>query len=94
MSEVATAVIIVYLLFNLRGISARVLGLPVLVLLGNLSFTIYVIHGPIYGAVSPFTVRAPFHEYESVRLIVIAAIALACWFLVERPLMMWRRRAP
>jgi peptidoglycan/LPS O-acetylase OafA/YrhL len=91
---VGTAVIIVYLLLNLRVISVRVLGLPLLVLWGNLSFTIYMIHWPIYVAVSPFTLRAPFHEYESVHLIVIAATALACWLLAERPLMSWRRRAP
>jgi peptidoglycan/LPS O-acetylase OafA/YrhL len=92
-SEVATAVIIVYLLQNPRGVSARVLGLPILVLLGNMSYTIYLIHWPIYVAISPFTVRWPFHEFESVRLIIILAIALASWFLMERPLMMWRRRA-
>ena len=75
------------------GPSTRALGIPVLVLLGNMSYAIYLLHWPVFVAISPFTVRWPFWLYEIVRLVVIFWLALASWYLVERPLMLWRRKA-
>ncbi len=91
-SEVASAVIIIYLLFNDRTLSARALGLPLLVLLGNMSYAVYLIHWPVYVAISPFTVKWPFWVYESVRVAIILGLAFASWYLVEQPLMAWRKR--
>ena len=92
-AEAASAVIITYLLLHPRGPSSRVLGIPVLVLLGNMSYAIYLLHWPVYVAISPFTVRWPFWLYEVVRLAIIFSLALASWYLVEQPLMLWRRKA-
>jgi peptidoglycan/LPS O-acetylase OafA/YrhL len=43
-------------------------------------------------ALSPFTVRWPFWAYETVRLAIIMTLAFASWYLVEQPLMEWRRK--
>ena len=91
-TEGASAIIITYFLLQPRA-STRALGIPVLVLLGNMSYAIYLLHWPVFVAISPFTVRWPFWVYETVRLVVILLVALASWYLVERPLMLWRRKA-
>jgi peptidoglycan/LPS O-acetylase OafA/YrhL len=93
MSEVCSLVIITCLLLNRRGLGARLLGIPILVLLGNMSYAIYLLHWPVFVALSPFTVKWPFWVMETVRLVIIISLAVASWYLVERPLMKWRRRA-
>jgi peptidoglycan/LPS O-acetylase OafA/YrhL len=90
-SEVASALIIVYFIVQPRGIGTRVMGLSALVFVGNMSYTIYLIHWPIYVAISPFTVRWSYPVMDLARAALIIPIALASWFLVERPLTQWRR---
>jgi len=92
-AEAASAIIITYFLLQPRGLSTRALGIPVLVLLGNMSYSIYLLHWPVFVAISPFTVRWPFWVYETIRLAVVLSLALASWYLVEQPLMLWRRKA-
>jgi len=91
-AEVATAMIIAYFIVSPRTLSARALSVPILVLVGNMSYAIYLFHWPVYVFISPFTVTWPFWMEQSVRLLVILPIALASWFFVEKPLMLWRRR--
>ncbi len=91
-SEVASAVIITYFLLYPESLTTRAMGIPVLVLVGNMSYAIYLFHWPVYVAISPFTVHWPFWVFQSVRLVVIGVLAVASWFLVEKPLMAWRRR--
>ncbi len=91
-SEVASAVIITYFLIYPKSLTTRAMGIPILVLIGNMSYAIYLFHWPVYVAISPFTVHWPFWVFQSVRLAVIGILALASWFLVEKPLMAWRRR--
>ncbi len=94
-SELATVVIITYFLIHPRSLSARLLGLPILVLLGNMTYSVYVFHWPVYVIISPFglPVHWPFWELETVRLVIIMALAFASWFLVEKRLMAWRKKA-
>jgi hypothetical protein len=92
-SEVASAVIIGYFLLRPQGLGPRILSIPIVVLLGNMSYAIYLFHWPIYVAISPFTVRWPFWEYQSVRIVIVLVLASASWYLVEQPLMLWRRKA-
>ncbi|HLH28061.1 MAG TPA: acyltransferase [Acidimicrobiales bacterium] len=91
-SEVAAVVLITFLLVHPMSWTARLLGLPVLVLLGNTTYAVYLFHWPVYVALSQFTVSWPFWELETVRVVIILSLALASWFLVEKPLMAWRRR--
>jgi peptidoglycan/LPS O-acetylase OafA/YrhL len=92
-SEVASALIIVYFVVRPEGWGTRAMGLGFLVLLGNMSYTIYIIHWPIYVAISPFTVKWSYAVTETVRLAIILPLAAASWFLMERPLTRWRRKA-
>jgi peptidoglycan/LPS O-acetylase OafA/YrhL len=90
-SEVASAVIIVYFIVQPKGLGTRLMGLSALVFVGNMSYTIYLIHWPIYVAISPFTVRWSYPVMDLARAALIIPIALASWFLVERPLTKFRR---
>lgn len=95
-SEVASAVIIAYFLLKPEGIGSKMVGLGVLVFIGDMSYTLYLIHWPVYVAISPFgpfRINWPYWPTELLRLAIIIPIAVLSWFLVERPLMRWRRRA-
>ena len=71
------------------GMGSRLLGTGVFVFLGNLSYTLYLVHFPVYLAVG-----TPWGYWPSfvVKLAVIFAIAVPSWFFIEKPLMQWRRR--
>jgi peptidoglycan/LPS O-acetylase OafA/YrhL len=92
-SELASALIIVYFIVQPQGLGTRLMGISALVFVGNMSYTIYLIHWPIYVAISPYTVRWSYPVMDLARAALIIPIALASWFLVERPLMRWRRTA-
>ena len=64
-----------------------------LVLIGEMSYTIYLIHWPIFVAISPTTVGWPYWQLDVVRMAIVIPIAVASWYLMERPLMRWRRKA-
>jgi peptidoglycan/LPS O-acetylase OafA/YrhL len=91
-SIVLSAVLIVYFVTCPRGIGSRAVGLAPFVLVGNLAYTLYLVHWPVYMALSPLTTQWSFWPLEAARLAIVFAIALASWYLVERPLMNWRRR--
>jgi peptidoglycan/LPS O-acetylase OafA/YrhL len=44
-------------------------------------------------AVSPSTVGWPLWVIELVRFAIVIPIVVASWYLVEKPLMQWRRKA-
>ncbi len=93
LSVVLSAVLIVYFVTCPRGVGSKAVGLAPFVLVGNLAYTLYLVHWPVYVALSPFTTHWSFWPVEVLRLAVVFGIALASWYLVERPLMRWRRRA-
>ncbi len=92
LSIVLSAVVIVYFVVHPEGAGSQFVGLTPFVLLGNLSYTLYLVHWPIFVAVSPSSTHWPFAAVEVVRLAIAATIALTSWYLVEKPLMDWRRR--
>jgi peptidoglycan/LPS O-acetylase OafA/YrhL len=92
-SIVASAFVIIYFVVSPRGWGSRFVGLAPFVLIGNLTYTIYLVHWPVYVALSPSTTGWSYWPLEGVRLAIIGTIALLSWYLVERPLMRWRRRA-
>jgi peptidoglycan/LPS O-acetylase OafA/YrhL len=92
-SEVASALIIVYFIVQPKGWGTRLMGLSALVFVGNMSYTIYLIHWPIYVAISPYTVRWSYWVMDLARAAIIIPLAIASWYLMEKPLMNWRRRA-
>jgi peptidoglycan/LPS O-acetylase OafA/YrhL len=86
-------VIIVYFVILPRGWGSRFVGLAPLVFLGELSYTVYLVHFPVFLAIQPNGTGWGFWPTELVRLAIIATIAIASWFLIERPLMRWRARS-
>ena len=93
LSIVASVFLIAYFVVCPQGLGSRVVGLAPFVLVGDLAYTLYLVHWPVYVAVSQFTTHWSFWPVEALRLTIIFTIALLSWYLVERPLMRWRRRA-
>ncbi len=52
-TTVASALIIVHFVINSKGIGARFVGLGVFVFLGDLTYTLYLVHWPVYLAIQP-----------------------------------------
>jgi peptidoglycan/LPS O-acetylase OafA/YrhL len=92
-TTIASAVIITYFVVCPGSLGSKFAGLGVLVFIGDLSYTVYLIHFPVYLALLPSTTGLAFWPNELVRLAVIFTIAIASWFLIERPLMRWRQRS-
>ena len=93
LTTVASAVVIVYFVMRPEAIGSRLVGLGVLVFIGDLSYTVYLVHFPVYLAIGPAGTGWGFWPTELVRLAIIFAIAIASWFCIEKPLMRWRQRS-
>jgi peptidoglycan/LPS O-acetylase OafA/YrhL len=91
-SEVASAIVIVYFVVAPDSLGSRLVGLRPIVYVGNLSYSLYVVHFPVYLAISPGTMHWSYWPTEGLRMAVILAIVIPSWHFVERPLTRWRRR--
>jgi peptidoglycan/LPS O-acetylase OafA/YrhL len=94
-TTLASAIIIVYFVICPRGIGSRFVGLAPFVFLGDLTYTLYLVHFPVYLALQPGSdgTHWSYGLTEFVRLVIIFAIAIGSWFLIERPLTRWRQRS-
>ncbi len=94
-TTLASAVIILSLIISPLSIGARFIGLAPFVFVGDLSYMLYIVHFPVYLALQPGAdgTHLPYLPTEILRLGVIFAIAVASWYLMEQPLMRWRRRS-
>jgi peptidoglycan/LPS O-acetylase OafA/YrhL len=94
-TTLASAIIIVYFVICPRGTGSRFVGLGLFVFLGDLTYTLYLVHWPVYLALQPGAngTHWSYWPTELVRLAIIFAIAIASWFLIEKPLLRWRQRS-
>jgi peptidoglycan/LPS O-acetylase OafA/YrhL len=94
-TTLASAIIIVYFVICPRGTGSRFVGLGLFVFLGDLTYTLYLVHWPVYLALQPGAdgTHWSYWPTELVRLAIIFAIAIASWFLIEKPLSRWRQRS-
>jgi peptidoglycan/LPS O-acetylase OafA/YrhL len=92
-SEIASLVIITYFVVQPTGIGTKVIGVSALVLIGDMTYAIYLVHFPVFIAVSQSTVGWPLWVIEVVRMAIVIPIVVASWYLIEKPLMQWRRKA-
>jgi peptidoglycan/LPS O-acetylase OafA/YrhL len=91
-SEVASLLIIMYFIIHPKGVGTKLMGISALVLLGNMSYTIYLLHWPVFVALSPSTTHWSYWQLDAVRIAIVMILALASWYLMEKPLTKWRRR--
>ena len=75
------------------SLGSRFVGIGILVFIGDLSYTVYLIHFPVYLAVEPSVTHWTFWPNELLRLAIVFTIAVLSWFLMEKPLMRWRQRS-
>jgi peptidoglycan/LPS O-acetylase OafA/YrhL len=93
LTTLAAIVIIAYIVVSPSGMGSRVIGCGLLVYLGNLSYTMYLVHFPVYLIFLPHIDGLSFWPTEVIRLAITLAIAVASWHLIERPLARWRQRS-
>ena len=77
------------------SLGTRFVGLGVFVFLGELSYTIYLVHFGVYLALEPGQrgTHWSFWPTELLRLAIILTVATFSWFAIERPLTRWRARS-
>ncbi len=92
-TEVACAIILVYFVVCPSGLGSRAVGIGVLVFIGDLSYTLYLVHFPVFLAIQPDGTHWGFWPTELVRLAIVFSIGIASWFLIEKPLARWRKRS-
>ncbi len=93
LTTLASTVIIAYLVVCPSSLGSKTVGLGALVFVGNISYTLYLVHFPVYLAIQQDQTGWAYWPNELARLGVIFTIAIASWFLMERPLMRWRQRS-
>jgi peptidoglycan/LPS O-acetylase OafA/YrhL len=94
-TTIASALIIVYFVICPQGLGSRFVGLGVFVFLGDLTYTLYLVHWPVYLALQPGPTGTHWSYWptELVRLAIIFSIAIGSWFFIEKPLLRWRQRS-
>jgi peptidoglycan/LPS O-acetylase OafA/YrhL len=93
LTTMASAIVLVYFTIIPKGLGSKFVGLAPFVFIGNLSYTVYLVHFPVYLALWPSTTHLSYWPNFALRLAVIFSIATASWLLVEKPLADWRRRS-
>jgi peptidoglycan/LPS O-acetylase OafA/YrhL len=92
-TTLASGVLIVYFVVCPKSLGTRFAGLGIFVFVGNLSYTVYLLHFPVYLATMPSELHWPFWAEQVLRQAIIFSIAIASWFLMEKPLMRWRAKS-
>ena len=93
LSTIASLIIITYLVMSPTGRGTRMIGCGLIVYFGNLSYTAYLVHFPVYLIFLPGYDHLAFWPTEVIRLAITFGIAIASWHLIERPLARWRQRS-
>jgi peptidoglycan/LPS O-acetylase OafA/YrhL len=93
LTALASGVLVTYFVICPRSLGSRLVGLGVLVFIGDISYTLYLVHFPVYLALDQSTTGWAYWPNELARLAVVFTIAVLSWFLMERPLMRWRQRS-
>ena len=92
-TTVASGILIVYFVVCPTSLGSKFAGLGVLVFIGDLSYTVYLLHFPVYLATMPSELHWSFWPAQALRLTIIFGIATLSWYLMERPLMRWRAKS-
>ncbi|MEV4623954.1 acyltransferase family protein [Asanoa sp. NPDC049573] len=92
----ATAAVIAHAVVSPRSPTARALGVLPLVLIGRISYGLYLWHWPLYGWLSADRTGLTGFPLLGVRLAATFLVAGASYLLIERPIRTarWTRRRP
>ncbi|GIF63132.1 membrane protein [Asanoa ishikariensis] len=92
----ATAAVIAHAVVSPRSPTARVLGFLPLVVVGRISYGLYLWHWPLFGWLTSSRTGLSGSALLGVRLAAVFLVATASYLLVERPLRTarWTRRRP
>ncbi|SNS58841.1 Peptidoglycan/LPS O-acetylase OafA/YrhL, contains acyltransferase and SGNH-hydrolase domains [Asanoa hainanensis] len=92
----ATAAVIAHAVVSPRSPTARLLGLLPLVLVGRISYGLYLWHWPLFGWLTSARTGLSGPALLGVRLAAVFVVATASYLLVERPLRTarWTRGRP
>jgi peptidoglycan/LPS O-acetylase OafA/YrhL len=95
LSTIGSAIILAFLVIRPNAVGSRFVGIAPLVFLGELSYAIYLIHFPVFLAITPGPngTHWSFWPTELLRLAIIFFLACVSWFLIEKPLLRWRQRS-
>jgi peptidoglycan/LPS O-acetylase OafA/YrhL len=69
------------------GMGGLLMGNPVILYIGRISYTLYLIHNFIPGVIEQFTGPLPRATLLVVTLVVLFAAASFSWFFIEKPLL-------
>jgi peptidoglycan/LPS O-acetylase OafA/YrhL len=95
LSTLASATILVFFVVSPKAIGSRLVGIAPFVFLGELSYAIYLLHFPVFLAITPgrYGTGWSFWPTELLRLAIVLSLACISWFLIEKPLLRWRQRS-
>jgi peptidoglycan/LPS O-acetylase OafA/YrhL len=86
LAALAVAVLLAHVVLEPRGATARVLAMRPLVLVGRISYGLYLWHWPVFLALTSGRTGRQGTELFLLRCAVTLAVAVASYLLVERPI--------
>lgn len=89
--SLAVAVLLVVLLSNPDWLPARLLSARPIAWVGRLSYSLYLWHYPIFGFVKADRLGLGVRTVEILRLVLAFVAAVGSYYLVERPLLRWKK---
>jgi peptidoglycan/LPS O-acetylase OafA/YrhL len=89
--SVAVGVLLVVLLSDPNWALARLLSARPIVWVGRLSYSLYLWHYPIFGFVKADRLGLGVRTVEVLRLVLAFGAAVGSYYLVERPLLRWKK---
>ena len=93
LATIATTLVLAYFVLCPESWGTRAVGCGFLVYIGNLSYTVYIVHFPVYLIFIPGYDQMSYWPTMAVRLSITFGIAILSWHLMERPLARWRQRS-
>jgi peptidoglycan/LPS O-acetylase OafA/YrhL len=98
LATAASVALIAHFVVSPASWLSRFAGLKPIVFVGNISYTIYLIHLPVYFAIMKYGPKVHIGSFHWVLrwilcLILIGTIATLSWFTIEKPLQRWRDRS-
>jgi peptidoglycan/LPS O-acetylase OafA/YrhL len=90
LTEICAGIIITYLVLRPNSVGGRILSVKPMVLIGNLSYSLYLIHWPVDLIVNTGIINIASWQIQVVRLLITFSLAGLLWIIIESPLANWK----